>query len=407
MDITKLSAEQRLHRSHVAIMNHKKFILMSGILVSGKTEVVDSGIQTACTDGLNVLYNRNFVTTLPEKELNFVVLHENWHKAYKHTLVWRHLYEKNPKVANMACDYVINLQIVKYDPHGEIAVMPKHALYDPRFDGMDTLQVFNILLQENESGGDGGDGESNGEGDGSSTTGGHGGFDEHDWENAKSWDEETRKDVERKIDQALRQGEVLLKKKGEIGSGGDRAFSELLEPKINPYDLLREYMVSTCAERSESSWRRPNRRFVSQDIIMPSSVSEAMDSAVFALDMSGSIGEAEAREAITEFTNICKCVRPSKVHVIYWDTEVCRHEVYEQNEISEIVTRTKPTGGGGTDPYCVKSFLESNNVTAQVLVMLTDGYIGEVKGWVNIPTIWVVGSGGAKSLSVPGKVINL
>ena len=37
MDITKLSAEQRLHRSHVALMNHKKFILMSGILVSGKT----------------------------------------------------------------------------------------------------------------------------------------------------------------------------------------------------------------------------------------------------------------------------------------------------------------------------------------------------------------------------------
>ena len=85
MDITKLSAEQRLHRSHVALMNHKKFILMSGILVSGKTEVVDSGIPTACTDGLNTIYNRNFVTKLDEKELNFVVLHENWHKAYKHT----------------------------------------------------------------------------------------------------------------------------------------------------------------------------------------------------------------------------------------------------------------------------------------------------------------------------------
>ena len=113
MDITKLSAEQRLHRSHVALMNHKKFILMSGILVSGKTEVVDSGIPTACTDGLNTIYNRNFVTSLDEKELNFVVLHENWHKAYKHTLVWRPLYERNPKIANMACDYVINLQIIK------------------------------------------------------------------------------------------------------------------------------------------------------------------------------------------------------------------------------------------------------------------------------------------------------
>jgi hypothetical protein len=69
MDITKLSAEQRLHRSHVALMNHKKFILMSGILVSGKTEVVDSGIPTACTDGLNTIYNRNFVTNSTRKNL--------------------------------------------------------------------------------------------------------------------------------------------------------------------------------------------------------------------------------------------------------------------------------------------------------------------------------------------------
>lgn len=402
MDLSKLTAEQRLHRSHVALMNHKKFILMSGVLVSGKTEVVDSGISTACTDGLNTKYNRNYVTSLDDKELNFLVLHENWHKAFKHTLVWRHLFEINPKVCNQACDYVINLLIVKYDPYGEITKMPEGGLCDERFEGMDTVQVFNILLKEGEDGdGDGGDG------DGSSSEGGHGGFDEHDWENAKSWDEQTRKDVERQIDQAIRQGEVLLKKKGEAGSGGERAFSELLEPKLDPYDLLREYMVATCAERSESSWRRPNRRFLSQDLIMPSPISEAMESIVLGLDMSGSIGNNELREFVTEFVNICTSVNPMKVHVLYWDTQVCRHEQYEQHQIRDIVTSTKPEGGGGTDPYCVKKFIEDNKINAQVLVMLTDGHIGDVNEWLDVPTLWVVSSNGAKSLSVPGKVINL
>ena len=403
MDITKLSAEQRLHRSHVALMNHKKFILMSGILVSGKTEVVDSGIPTACTDGLNTIYNRNFVTSLDEKELNFVVLHENWHKAYKHTLVWRPLYERNPKIANMACDYVINLQIIKYDPHGEICKLPAcGGLYDERFEGMDTRQVFEILLKEEKEGGKGDEGE-----DDESGQGGHGGFDEHDWENAKSWDEQKRKDIERQIDQALRQGEILLKKKGEAGSGGERAFSELLEPKLNPYELLREYMIATCAERSESSWRRPNRRFLSQDLIMPSPISEAMESIVLALDMSGSIGQSELSEFMTEFVNICTVVKPQKVHVLYWDTQVCRHEQYEGHQVSQIASSTKPEGGGGTDPYCVKKFMEDNKINAQVLVMLTDGHVGDVAEWVSTPTLWVVSSCGKKSLSVPGKVINL
>jgi hypothetical protein len=64
MDLSKLTAEQRLHRAHVTLMAHKKFILMSGILVSGKTEVVDNDKLTARTDGLNTQYGRHFVTEI-------------------------------------------------------------------------------------------------------------------------------------------------------------------------------------------------------------------------------------------------------------------------------------------------------------------------------------------------------
>jgi len=206
MDLSKLTAEQRLQRTHVALMAHKKFILMSGVLVSGDVDVIDSPTKTACTDGLNVEYGREFVNKLTDKELAFVVLHENWHKAYKHLLIWKDLHDIDAKVANMACDYVINLQIKKYDPNGETCVMPENGLLDERFDGMDTRQVFDILMKEKEENSEGG-GESE-----------DGGFDEHDWDEAKSWDKDKIKEVERKIDQALRQGEVLLKKKGDAGS---------------------------------------------------------------------------------------------------------------------------------------------------------------------------------------------
>lgn len=393
-----LTAEQRLHRSHVTLMNHKKFILMSGIFVSGTTEVVEdeSGVKTACTDGLNTLYNRNFVTSLDDKELNFLVLHENWHKALKHMIVWRHLHNIDHKLANMACDYVINLLIRKYDPEARVAVMPKNGLYDDRFEGMDTKQVFDILREEQESG----DGNSGGQGDGS--------FDDHDWEKADGRSPEEVKQAEKQIDQALRQGEVLLKKRGDAGSGGDRAFGELLEPVIDPYELLREFMVNQCNARDDSSWRRPNRRFVSQDIYMPSSISESLADVVMGVDMSGSIGGAELNEFFTEFTHICESVPMERLHLMYWDTKVCAHEIYENADLERVRSSTKPAGGGGTDADCIPRYMKSNNVTAQVVIIFTDGYIGKVREWAGMPpTLWVISKGGNKNVEVAGKKICL
>jgi len=93
---------------------------------------------------------------------------------------------------------------------------------------------------------------------------------------------------------------------------------------------------------------------------------------------------------------------------MYWDTSVCRHEVYEQDRVLEIASSTKPSGGGGTDPTCVLQYMKDHNVTAQVMIVLTDGYIGKVSStdWQGAPpTVWLVD--GAKSVSVVGKVIYL
>jgi len=392
----KLTAEQRLHRAHVSLMSHKKFILMSGVLVSGNTEVVDDDKVTAYTDGLNVKYGRNFVTGLSDKQLNFLILHENFHKAFKHTTTWRHLYQDDPKLANKACDFVINLMIKRYDPYGETAEFIPGGCLDERFDGMDAQQIFRILKKEKEEGG--GKGEGN-EGEP---------YDEHGWEEAESWGEDKTQEVKRKIDVAIRQGEILLKKKGDAGSGGDRAFGELLDVKIDPYEVLREYMTSTCAERSDSTWSRPNRRFISQDLYMPSQIAEAMDSVIIANDMSGSIGQMEQSEFLTEMANICNSVMPEVTHILYWDTEVCAHEKYARDQLETMPQSTKPAGGGGTEVQCVRSYLKRNNVTAQVLVIFTDGYVGAIGDWSDMPpTVWVISSGGNKHGNYPGKVIHL
>ena len=58
--MNKLTAEQRVQRAHVWLMGRPEYCLYSGIIMLGKTEVVDD-VPTACTDGRNTQYGRKFV----------------------------------------------------------------------------------------------------------------------------------------------------------------------------------------------------------------------------------------------------------------------------------------------------------------------------------------------------------
>lgn len=397
MKLSDLTVEQRVQRAHIQLMSHKKFCLFSGIFMLGNVKVSDDEKVTAVTNGKDVIYGRNFVTPLSSKQLNFLILHENMHKAFRHLRIWKHLYKENPKLANIACDHVINLMIQDYDPDEHVTSMPPGGCADPRFRGMDSGQVFKILKDERKHGGEDGD-----KGDGEE------GFDSHDWDGAEELTEVQAKELERKIDQALRQGIIMQKKRSADGTGGDRSIDEMLNPKIDPYDLLREYMVSACNNRDDSTWRRPSRRFLSQDLYMPSSFSPAMGRVLIGIDASGSIGGAELTEFFTETANICNSVSPEAIDLLYWDTKICRHEEYSRDEIESMISSTKPAGGGGTDVQSVREWLKSNNVTPEVVIIFTDGYVGEVGDWHDMPpTVWVVNQYGDKNFAGPGKTIHL
>ena len=127
--MSKLTVEQRIQRAHVWLVKHPKYCLYSGIFMLGKTEVKDD-VPTACTDGRNVEYGRKFVNELPEAEVRGLILHENLHKAFRHLTMWKHLYKEHATMANMACDYVINLMIYDSDKEGQDVALPKDGLLD-------------------------------------------------------------------------------------------------------------------------------------------------------------------------------------------------------------------------------------------------------------------------------------
>lgn len=410
--------ERKVQKAKITLMRDPRFALWSGILMVGRTSVVDN-IPTACTNGRDEKYGRKFVAGLKEPELNFVVLHENLHKAYRHLTTWKKLHDENHRLANAACDYVINLKLKDLDPSERTIAMPRWAdgelkgkpmgLVDEKYRGLNAKQVFDLLKDEQKGKGDGeGDGESEGEGsEGSGTGQGAGqGFDDHDWDGAKEMTEEEKKVLEREIDQAIRQGVMAHQKIAGTGAGDlDRDLLELLEPKVDWREMLREFVKSTCSAKDTSSWRRVNRRFLSTGVYMPSLIGEKVGHMVIAVDTSGSVGQEELSGFLTEVKGIAEEVKPSQVDLIYWDSRVAGHEEYSENDVSNIINSTKPKGGGGTSPSCVSEYLKEKRIVPECVIMLTDGYVGSDWGrdWT-APVLWAI-VGGNDCVADNGKTI--
>lgn len=416
--------ERKVQKAKIALMRSPKFALLQGILMLGKTEVSDT-TRTAKTNGRDEVYGRAFVKSLTDKELAFLIAHEASHKMYRHLTTWRKLYEENPKLANDACDYVINVMLVDLDPGETTIQMPRYkdgehagkpiGLLDRRFVGLNSKQVFDILKQEKkekEKGrekGEGPVGPPGGSNDGEPGDDDQGGMDQHDWEGAKEMTEEEKKELARDIDQAVRQGLMAHEKMNGKGAAGmGRELGDLLEPKINWRDVLREYVKAVCRTKDKSSWRRVNRRFLSVGMYMPSMIGERAGRIVIGIDTSGSVGSKELNEFLSEVKSICEDVMPQAVEIIYWDGAVAAHEIYEDNDVANIVSSTKPRGGGGTSPSCVSRYLKEKNIEPECIVMLTDGYVGGDWGsnWT-APVLWCIVNGPDGIVADNGKTIHI
>jgi len=381
--MSNLTAEQRVQKQHVALMKDPKYCLYSGIMMIGNT-IIDEDTPTACTDGRNTWYGRKFVSGLADSKLRAVILHENLHKAFRHTTMWKHLYKENPQLANIACDFVINLMINDSDTAGTFVKLPDEALLDNKYRGMDAGTVYRMLMKEAEGGSIR-----------IKTVGNQQGkdipvqevdtLDEHDWEGSEGMTSEEKEQLARDVDQALRQGAILA---GKMSGNVPREVSDALQSKVDWREALREFVTSFCMDKDESTWRRPSRRWIDQDVYMPSLIGESVGRVVVAIDMSGSIGREEIGQFLGEVRKICDTVKPEGIDLLYWDTRVCQHEKYEQDQLDNLLSTTKPRGGGGTNPQCIVDYIKDKQIKAECAIVLTDGYVSSWgEGW-SCPTLW-------------------
>ena len=417
----KNKQEVRLKKAHIALMKHHETALYSGVMLMGKSEVSDN-LFTAYTDGVNKRYSRPFLETIiSEPKLRGLVLHENLHVALKQIPRGKDMFKEDAKIANMAADFVVN-DIIKNitgkvaGGNEQLVELPDGALYDPFFHNWNMREVYNHIRKENpqrQKPQSGGSSDEQGDSDSSPSSSGKqdkddgkitangkeydmggNGFDEHDWENMSA---EEIKELNDKIDRALREGGMLA---GRMGGKIPRSISDLLEPKIDWREALREFVSSTMKGKDEFTWRRMNKRQMANDIYMPSMENETIGEVVVAIDTSGSIGSVELTEFATELASICDLVSPDAVRVLWWDTDVHGEQLFKSDQYQSIASLLKPLGGGGTHVGCVSKYINEKKINAEAVIVFTDGYVeSDIKWNIVPPTLWMITQN--KDLDIP------
>ena len=365
-------------------MRNESFTAISPILMIGSWSVVDD-MPTAATNGRDVLYGRKFVDGCDDKLLRFVVLHEYYHVMLQHMTTWAKLDKEDAKLSNIAKDMVINLMLKEADPSEQFLTVWEHAYCDPQYKGMDTGEVYRRLknrsqpqgqqMDEHRAGGEAGEGD--GEADGG----------------MKPLSAAEAEAVTKAVDTALRQGALIA---GKLGHGMARDVEALLEPVVPWQDVLRDWLKSTAKGEDLSTWRRPARRWLGQDLYLPSRYTESVERIVIGIDTSGSIGEEALRRALSEVAGACETVSPQMVDVIYWDAEVAAHEVYEGERVKDIANVTKPKGGGGTDARAMFDFMDKRGIKPEAVIMFTDGFTPWPRT-LPCPVLWCISTKGLKA----------
>ena len=412
-----MDREREFKAIKIGVMRSKPFELLRAIMMLGKTVFTDA-VPTACTNGRDVWYNLTFLfekIANGKKGIAFIMVHEAMHKAAQHMVVYIALWKIDPKLANAATDYWINGRIIKADPKGEIVEMPVDhdgkvmGLFDPKYDDWTVKRIFNQLKQEQDENTDERPEENDGEaGDTGEAGDGGSDFDEHDWEGANAIPEEELKELEQDVKEAIRQGMHVGRKAGSDGLSDELGLGELVIPKVDWRVQLRTFMNSTCRRKDRSTWRRPNRRFLHQDIIMPSLEGRGIRELLLARDASGSMHWQDRMAKVTsEMVSIAKQLDIEKVHILDWDGSVSDkgHSTYSSKTLDTAPEIGRVYGGGGTNPRCVAEYVEKTRMKLDCIIILTDGEIDDWGNWKH-PLLWLITNDNPIKAPV-GKTVNI
>lgn len=429
-----LSTEDKISKAKIKLHKETPFFsyLVEHLRFQESTKVPSMGVDAKG----NCYYNKEFVDKLPDSQIKGVIAHEVLHPALRHIqrCNGRNIMVNGGSLWNIAIDIAANLLLVEngFDLPSE-GLIPRNnqiTVFNSTITDLDNKSAEEIyeelkakLKQMVEEGSAKVVPSGFTQGDGKPAKG----FDEH----IQGEEEEEKKEGQGKgdkeqqgkggnqpeesdgqvpsidWDKAVSEAYNHAKMIGKSPAGFERMFEELHKSKVNWRTILRRTVASMIP--FDHTYRKPNKKYLSHDVYVPSLHGESIKVLV-SIDTSGSIGQQELTDFMSEVIGISKSFSQVDFHVLTHDVDV-HDDIPVYNGHINTLRNLKLHGGGGTSHIPLYEYIKKKKLSKQtkLLVSFTDGYSDYPERRPNVETIFILAGAHTNKENMPkwGKVICL
>lgn len=408
---------KRLLLSRMRILYNHGFY---GLLLMHMIYAVSEEIETACTDGVRITFGIDFLDSLSDSELDFVMMHEILHVVLQHCFRGD---VEDPEAYNIAADIVVNSNIMlengmkassitlsKYGiamhvaPDGKegheytaeqvYAMLPKNL--NKKGNNKSPGSAVGRAKKENKKGNNKGPGSAVGRAKKKISK------EQHQpvrvWDDHSQWgkyeEDDTLRDVwVKRFEDAAEAIKIRdpSNARGLLPAFAERILKELKKSQTDWHTILNDFVQE---EVVDYSFAPPDRRFDDSPFFLPdfNGKEDRVEDILFMIDTSGSMSDdmiaaaySEVKGAIDQFNG------KLKGWLGFFDAAIIKPQPFSDENEFKII---KPAGGGGTDFQIIFEYVfhhMSDKLPASIII-LSDGYapfpLEKLAG--GIPVLWLL-----------------
>ncbi|MDA8956887.1 VWA-like domain-containing protein [bacterium] len=323
---------------------------------------------TAATDGRFFFYNKEFIDSLDDEELIFLMGHEVLHNVYDHM---DRRGDRDPRLWNIANDYVVNMDLVENNIGKKITKvqicfdykyqnMFSDEVYDDLFENAEhvTEETLDMHLDFSDEDGDGQGAQGNAEGG------------DDDKKGPPQYSEEERRQIQDEMKEAIMNAAKSAGNK-DVPRGVRHMIKNLTNPELDWRELLATNIQSVV--KNDFTFMRPARKGIAEQVYLPG-MDYDTDLDVFCfIDSSGSMMDEMLRDLCSEVKGIMEQYTNFKLRLCFFDTDTYTIHEFDSTNIEDIHD-IEVEGGGGTEFDCMFDRLKAEDIIPQKLIVFTDGY---------------------------------
>lgn len=372
-----------------------------GLLLMHMIYAVSEEIETACTDGVRITFGIDFLDSLSDSELDFVMMHEILHVVLQHCFRGD---VEDPEAYNIAADIVVNSNIMLENGMKASSItlskygIAMHVAPDGKEGHEYTAEQVYAMLPKNLNK------KGNNKSQGSAVGRAKKEISKEQHQPVRVWDDHSRwgkyeeddtpRDVwVKRFEDATEAIKIRdpSNARGLLPAFAERILKELKKSQTDWHTILNDFVQEEVVDYSFSP---PDRRFDDSPFFLPdfNGKEDMVEDILFMIDTSGSMSDdmiaaaySEVKGAIDQFNG------KLKGWLGFFDAAIIKPQPFSDENEFKII---KPAGGGGTDFQIIFEYVfhhMSDKLPASIIILSDgDAPFPQEKLAGGIPVLWLL-----------------